>query len=34
MKSNKLSETAVFLGKIQVKHAIKSSNINSAPGPH
>ena len=33
MKSNKLSETVVFFGKQHVKQAIKSSNINSAPGP-
>ena len=33
MRSNKLSETVVFLGKKHVKQAIKFSNINSAPGP-
>ena len=33
MKSNNLSETVVFFGKKHVKQAIKSSNINSAPGP-
>ena len=33
MKSNKFSETVVFFGKQHVKQAIKSSNINSAPGP-
>ena len=33
MKSNKLPETVVFFGKKHVKQAIKSSNINSAPGP-
>ena len=33
MKSNMLSETVVFFGKKHVKQAIKSSNINSAPGP-
>ena len=33
MKSNKLSETVVFFGKQHIKQAIKSSNINFAPGP-
>ena len=33
MKSNKLSETVVFFGKQHIKQAIKSSSINSSPGP-
>ena len=32
MTSNKLSDT-VFFGEKEVKQAIKSSNLNSAPGP-